>query len=263
MSLAQAALLGLIQGVAEWLPVSSEGVVTAAHALAFGGKLTDAVAFSLWLHLGTMLSVLAALKTEAYDIVRSTLRRPRCPSPILTFLVIATLTSGPIGLLLLVGLEEFSQRIGAIAMVVIGIMMTVTGALLLQNPRAGLRTRNDLTWLDAVLTGVAQGIAALPGLSRSGLTMSALLSRGIDRREGLTISFLLSVPASLGAGVYAAIDTGAYASPEAVVALGVAAVSGFVTIRALLKLAERINFGWFAVIVGIVIISGAVWQLLV
>lgn len=261
MTLAEAVLLGLIQGLAEWLPVSSEGAVTAVYSLAFGADLPDAVNFSLWLHLGTMLSALVALRSDALDVLRDIARRPSAPSPMTAYLVLATLVSAPIGFLMLVGLFESSERVGAAAMVGVGLLTLATGAILLRSGASGSRTRDDLTWPDSVLTGVAQGLAALPGLSRSGLTIGALLSRGLDRREALTLSFLLSIPASAGAGLYAAISAGLYASPEAAVALAVSALTGFAAIRALMSVASRLNFGWFVLLMGAGITAGALWQL--
>jgi len=78
--------------------------------------------------------------------------------------------------------------------------------------------------LDAALTGIAQGLSTLPGLSRSGLTVSALLARQVDRREALVLSFLLSIPASLGAGLYSAYDGEIYTSGSAIVAVVVAVI---------------------------------------
>ena len=263
MSFAEAALLGLIQGLAEPLPVSSQGVVTVVYAWLFDATLTDSVAFSLWLHMGTAFSVVAAFRRDVTDLLRDTLSRPTRPTATVNFLVIATVVSAPLGFLALAGLFEFSDRIGTTAMGAVGVMMLATGTLLLRRRSGGTRTRDDVTWLDALATGVAQGLATLPGLSRSGLTVSTLLWRKVDRSEALALSFLLSVPASLGAGIYGALKTNAYASPEALVALATAAVVGFVAIRALIKLAERVNFGWFVIIVGGSIVAGVVWETLI
>ena len=82
----------------------------------------------------------------------------------------------------------------------------------------------------------------------------------MDRREALVLSFLLSIPASLGAGLYSAYDGEIYTSGSAIVAVVVAAAVGFVTIRALMTVAERVNFGLFVVVVGLSIIGGALWQ---
>ena len=260
MTLAEAALLGFVQGVAEWLPVSSEGVVAAIQTLAFGADAADAVAFSLWLHLGTALAALAALRKDAAEIARSVLRDPAHPTRAAAFLAVATLTSAPLGLALLAGLGGFSERLGGLAMALVGALMVVTGVLLLRGRRGGgARTREDVGALDAALVGAAQGLAALPGLSRSGLTVSALLWRGVDRREALSLSFLLSVPASAGAGLYAALDSGLQTSPAALLALAVSAAVGFVSVRALMGLARRVNFGWFALAAGATIAAGGTW----
>ena len=261
MTFAEAALLGAVQGIAEWLPISSEGVVAAIQTLALGAELSDAVAFSLWLHLGTALAALIALRKDAADAARNVLRNPTRPTPATAFLAVATLVSAPLGLAALAGLDGFSERAGGLAMIPVGALMMLTGAVIMRGRRraVGVRTREDVGMLDAALTGIAQGLAALPGLSRSGLTVSALLWRGVDRRDALALSFLLSVPASVGAGLYAALDSGMAMSAPALVALAVSAAVGFAAVRALMNLAERINFGWFALTVGAAITAGGAW----
>ena len=258
MTLAEAALLGLIQGMAEWLPVSSEGVLTIVQYRAFGAPLSDAVEFSLWLHLGTMLSSLAAFRSDIWNVIREIAGRPASPSPMTAYFILATLSSAPLGFLLLVGLFEFSGIVGSVSMAAVGLLMLITGVVLTKSKSSGTRTRDDVRWPDAILTGIAQGLAALPGLSRSGLTVSALLWRGVDRREALALSFILNIPASMGAGLYAAVSADYYASPEAAVALAVSALTGFVTIKALMSVARRLNFGWFVLVLGAGIIVGAI-----
>ena len=155
-------------------------------------------------------------------------------------------------------------------MAAVGVLMLVTAALLHfgrgrgSSPSlpAGRRDRGSVTWKDAALTGIAQGFAALPGLSRSGLTLAALLGRGIDRGDALTMSFLLSIPVSIGAGVFAGLRSGAHASPEAIAALAAAAAVGFFSIRGLLKVARRVNFGLFVAVAGVVVMAGGLWQAL-
>ena len=256
----EAALLGLIQGITEWLPVSSEGVVTAVHTFAFDSSLDEAVAFSLWLHLGTVFSVLLALRVEIVQVARDAGASPLKPTRFVVFLVVGTLVSGAVGFPLLVGLNEVSDRFGALAMGIVGVLMLVTGGVQIAGRESGVRTRDDASLIDAALTGIAQGFAALPGLSRSGLTVAVLLARNVDRREALVLSFLLSVPASLGAGFYAALSDDVAMSGSAFVAVAVAAVVGFATIRALMAVAERVNFAYFVMAVGVSIVAGAVWQ---
>ena len=138
--------------------------------------------------------------------------------------------------------------------------MLLTAALIFAGRMATWRRRGGVNQVDAVLTGAAQGFAALPGLSRSGLTIAALLGRGIDRSDAITLSFLLSIPVSIGAGIYAGVRSGAHTSPESVIALVTAAVVGYVSIRALPKVAQRVGIGWFVAGAGLVIIVGGLWQ---
>ena len=294
-----AAVLGLIQGLAEWLPVSSEGVVAGVYALIFDASLDEAVGFALWLHVGTVPSVLIALRRDIIDIVREFLTRPQTPSPTVQFLVVATLVSGVVGLPFLLTLSDISSVGGTAATGLIGCFMLVTGFLQLKSttsvipakagihPRRGAslspgkqfvmllalisrwiwfhlrrhgaddHVRDELTLIDSLLVGVAQGLAVIPGLSRSGMTVAALLSRRVDRKRALTLSFLLSVPASLAASIYVGIDSGLVFEAEAVLAACVAFVVGLLTIKALMAAAAKMNLGWFVTAVGAVMIVGA------
>lgn len=253
-------ILGILQGVTEWLPVSSEGVVAAFYGFVLDRPLAEAVTFALWLHLGTVMSVLAVFWRTLWDIAKEVFSTPKNPPRLFWFLLVSTLVSVVIGFPMLLVLDDISGRFGAAAMGIIGLFMFVTGGLQLRKRDIGERTREELSILDAVVAGVAQGFAVLPGLSRSGLTVAALLTRRIERREALVLSFLMSVPVSLGAGLYSSLDTGLLASGEALVAMGVAAVVGLISIKALLAVAERINFALFVLIVGAAILSGATWQ---
>ena len=157
----------------------------------------------------------------------------------------------------------------------VGLMMVATGALQLRRVRpdvAGqgnhkgcpygldVRGHTDLTAVDALAAGAAQGLAALPGLSRSGLTIAALLGRRVERGEALVLSYLMSIPASLGAGVIALADGGMASTWPALAAAAVACGVGLVTIRALLAFAQRVNLGGFVAAAGVVMVAGAVWQ---
>lgn len=253
-------ILGFLQGTTEWLPVSSEGVVAFVGSFFFGRSLSEAVAIALWLHLGTVISALVVLRSEVLGLVRGALTSPLRPSPLLRFIVVSTLVSAVVGFPLLLTLDEFSTRVGAAAMGIIGLMMFITGGLQLRRKEDGTRKREDLSYKDALLAGIAQGLAALPGLSRSGLTVSALLARHIDRREALVLSFLMSIPASLGAGIFSAREGGSLEASSALAAMIVAAVVGLFTIRILLSVVERVNFAKLVIIVGVFMIAGAALQ---
>ena len=253
----EALLLGLLQGVLEWLPVSSEGVIVLAHSIVLEGDLAEGIDYALWLHIGTAPSAIVAFRGDVAGILRDVLTKPAKPSPLTAFLFLSTLVSGMIGLPLLLFLTEIAAGLGYAAMVVVGVALLVTGALQLRRPSAGARTRADLSGVDGLLAGVSQGLSVVPGLSRSGLTVAALLWRKVDRREALVVSFLMSVPASMGAATYAWMSGSFSISAEALAAAAVAFVTGLVTIRALVEVAERVNFGVFLLAAGAAIVAGA------
>lgn len=255
-----ALLLGVLQGLAEWLPVSSEGVVTATYAFIFDRPFGDAITYALWLHLGTVVSALIVFRKEVGEIFRDFFANPRSPTPLFRYLFVATLISGAIGFPLIVMVKDLSGAASATAMALVGGMMLITGVMQLRRPEQGGRARTDISVKDAAFVGIAQGFAVLPGLSRSGLTVSALLARRVDKKEALVLSFLMSIPASLAGALYASIDSGLSTSGTAIAAAGVAAVVGLVTIRALLVMAQRINFGLFVIIVGASVLAGASFQ---
>jgi undecaprenyl-diphosphatase len=253
-------LLGLIQGITEWLPVSSEGLVTASATFLLDKSLEDAIGISLWLHLGTALAALLSFKVEILNLTKGFMSNPSCLKGEIGFLFLGTAVSALIGLPLLLFAGEIFQSDPTINgtqtfTALIGIFMIVTGVILLRSKRSGKRKRNDSGTIDAMFTGTAQGFSVLPGLSRSGLTVSVLLARGMDRRDALTLSFLLSIPAGIGAGLYTVFSTGIILSPEHLVAVGMSFITGLVTIRILLKLADRINFGIFVISVGMLLAS--------
>lgn len=251
-------ILGLLQGIFEWLPVSSEGVVTIVNNLVFNSSLNDALRFALWLHLGTVISVLVVFRKELIGILRELVEKPTDLSPLTKYLIVATITSGVIGFPLLVSITKLSSSYGTVAMGLVGAGMLVTGSLQLRKKEEGTRGQDKINMVDGVVAGIAQGFAVLPGISRSGLTVAALLYRNVDRREALVLSFLMSVPASLGAGLYSSIDGGLFTSKVALVAMLVAAVVGLVTIKALIAVAHRVNFGLFVIIAGSAILAGSV-----
>lgn len=257
-----AALLGFLQGIFEWLPVSSEGVVAAAYTLLEDGTFGEGVGYALWLHIGTVPAALIVFRREVAGVLKNVVVTPTRPSPMTHFLLLSAGVSAVVGLPILIGLTEGSDRVGVAAMALIGGLMLVTGLVLLRRKVVGSRSTGGLRWIDGALAGVAQGAAALPGLSRSGLTVAALLTRGLDRKDALVLSFMMSIPASLGAAAYAATDHSVTFSQESLVAALIAFVTGLATIKFMLALARRINFGPFVISIGAVMLVGSLWQLI-
>ena len=253
-------LLGVVQGVTEWLPVSSEGVTAIVIGSFSDRPFRTVIAYALWLHVGTALSASVAFRGEIFGLFRDLMPASRQRSNLFIFLVIASVISGVVGIPILIILESLSSYVGISAMAIVGILMIITGGVQFRKPVTGVRGLNDVSRTDAVLAGLVQGLCILPGLSRSGLTIAVLLVRQIDRRDALVISFLMSIPASVGAGIYILVTKGTVIGGEEMLGALVAFLVGLATIKILLRLSERVSFGLFMTLVGIFIVSGAIWQ---
>ena len=249
-SLVLAVLLGVVQGVLEWLPVSSEGGVALALSLVTGESGGVSTRFALVLHVGTAVAAFAYYRGELFDIARDAPDwRPRAAfdatNADLSFLGVATLTSGVVGIgVYLLFREVVSELAGGGFVAAVGALLVVTGLVQRVAETYGLGEREWPDPLDAVLVGAMQGLALLPGVSRSGTTVSVLLLRGHDGEGALRLSFLLSIPASLGAGLLVVLGDGVPAvSPlAAVLALVASAVVGYLTVGALVALVRRVAF---------------------
>lgn len=244
-----AVVVGLIQGLLEWLPVSSEGAV-ALVLTALDGDPAVATQFALFLHAGTAVAAtvyyrgtLAAVLSDVPDWrPRSAFREPTAD---LSFYAIATGVSVVVGLGGYLALSELVSAVAGGAFVaLIGGLLVGTGLLMRTAESRARSTRDHPNGVDAVLVGILQGVAVLPGVSRSGTTVSALLLRGHGGGDSLELSFVLSIPAAFGAGVLVVLDDGvpAIGASEAVGALAISAVVGYLTVDALTRVVERVAF---------------------
>lgn len=241
--------LGVIQGVAEWLPVSSSGLLVLAQTRLFGQTdLSGMVKFSLFLHAGTFLAAVIYFRREIVDLFQLD------KSPLRRFLVIATLVSGGLGFLFfqfLTNLESLTKLTAKLISVGIGILLVVTGALQIRTDGGGQRRVNDLNPLDALLFGLAQGLAVLPGFSRSGLTVAVLLFRKIEKYTALKVSFLGGLPIIFAGNILLNVDKFNWDNGY-LIGMIIALIFGLLTIHTLLKLAKKVNFGYFVTAFGLI-----------
>lgn len=260
MSLLSSFLLGLIQGVAEFLPISSSGHLAIAqnlfHIQAAG---EENLFFTVLLHLGTLIAVFAAYWRDIVDMIREFFRcisdlvhhrsLPHTPpARRLMLLVIA----GTLPLAVVLPFQNVLESLSG-NMIFIGCALIFTGALLFFSDRVrrGRKTEKTATLGDTLLVGAAQAIATCPGISRSGMTICAGTFLGFERSYAVRFSFLLSIPAVLGAtlleGVKAARGTQPLPPLSAcLVGIATAAVVGYLCIRLLRMIASKGKFGWFA-----------------
>lgn len=263
MEVWQAIVLGIVQGLTEFLPVSSSG-----HLIIFPwlfGWENGGLAFDASLHLGTLMAVLVYFWRELWNMIAVI---PYALSKPLTILkgaagesdrdswaklgllvVIASIPGAIVGLLFEAEIDEFfhTDENSSRAIAVIATMLIVLGVVLLIAERVGTRRRDvsDMNWVDAFFVGIGQALAALlPGTSRSGATLTAGLLRGLKRGEAARFSFLAGIPLILGAGlksVVGAIEEGMTSTEVTNFLVGgiSAALVGFVTIWGLLQFLQR------------------------
>ena len=251
-------LLGLVQGLAEFLPISSSGHLSIAQNL-LGLNTEIPEFFDVLLHLGTLVAVFVAYWRDICDmvaelihgvgdLVHGTTPRQVPPARRLILLIIV----GTLPLLILLPIHKQVQALSN-NMVFIGAALVVTGFLLFACDlvRKGKKTERTATIADVLVVGLGQAIATMPGISRSGMTITTGCFMGFERKFAVRFSFLLSIPAVLGANILSlkdALDTGIIWAevPMYVVGVITAAVVGYACIRLLRLVAEKGRFGAFA-----------------
>jgi undecaprenyl-diphosphatase len=239
MDVFQAAVLGLVQGITEWLPVSSKAMVTLSGKFLFGMPYQEALATAIFLHIGTLIAATIYLRKDLIQVLRSIFEKGADKS-MLKFLVVATLMTGVVAMPLLFfalnnDLPEYLFTI------VIGGFLLVTAFL--QKNRKDAKMKTVLGVKKGLITGFFQGLAGIPGMSRSGTTITALIYQKVPMKDAMRVSFVMSIPAVLGAELALPFLKGGF-SPgiSEMVGVAVSGVVGFLTIGALLKLAAGANF---------------------
>ncbi len=261
MTIFQALVLGLIQGLTEFLPVSSSAHLALAPYL-FGWQ-DPGLAFDVALHFGTLVAVLWFFRREWGQLIAAavsivTTRKVDTPEKKrVLFLILATIPGAVGGLLLEKKAETVfrAPALTATALIVVGIILWVVDKFASQE-----RKLDGMNWLDALLIGCAQVIALIPGVSRSGSTITAARALKFDRESAAVFSFLMSMPIIAAAVVLKAPEVLKQGGLGIEVVIGVlaSAISGWLAISVLLRYVSRHSYGVFAlyrVVLGVVVLA--------
>jgi undecaprenyl-diphosphatase len=251
VSIIQAVFLGFIQGVTEWLPISSSGHLALVQHY-FG--ISVPVAFDVLLHIGTASVIFFVFRDEIKKIILSLFyKKYQEYRKILLYVFIGSLATAIIGFIGKDFFKGFFTNISAI-----GAMLIFTSIILFASKFHVSGKKKEIDSTDSLLIGLAQGLAIIPGISRSGTTISMALIRGIDREEAAKFSFILSLPAVLGAGLLewqnlVEYNIGLY---PALIGLITAIIVGYTSLKTLLRILKDNRFhyfGWYCAILGSII----------
>jgi len=281
ISIIQALLLGAVQGIAEWLPISSEGITMFLMINAFGKNPSDAISYAIFLHFGTMLAAILKFKGDFSHILASFARKNRRKNSMLSIILIATLFTGLTAVPLYIAIKYGSVAVsGKVFSLLIGALLILTGFILgaperrerserrrgesgvgesggssKRSESGAYRRAEELSHFESALLGAAQGCAILPGISRSGTTIAFLLLRKIRQEDALKISFIISVPAVLGAVFIDLIGNAQNFNLIIGISMLISSfIFGYATIDVLLRFASIVKFSKFCISIGLIAI---------
>lgn len=245
-------IAGVLQGLLEWIPVSSSGQLLIVLKLLLGDSpfLYDYIMF---LHLGTMLALVVRFREDLMGIMACLPEafgrggKRRCARDA-ELLLIATVFTALTGFPAYVLAESLSLYPAKMLLLFIGMLLIITALITSREPVGDSR---QLSRLDSAILGLAQGLSGLPGLSRSGITISALLLRRIKQEVAVRWSYLASVPAIVGALVLSILYTRPVISLQILLpGLASSFVSGYASLSLMLDLSRKMNFSQFTLLVG-------------
>ena len=238
---------GVLQGVFEWIPVSSEGIVSFVLRNYFGRTFNEAFNISIFLHLGTVLSSIYYFRNDIKKIwTTQTAQDFRFTSFIFLATLLSFLVAGPLYLIISI----FETEIG-FGSFLIGSMLIITGLIQVFGKKLGKREYQDIRIKDAWLPGVLQGFSIIPGISRSGVTLFGMLTNGFNVEAGFKASFLMAIPVVIIADIFLGVVNNFFFRPEYLLGAAVSFFVGLFSIKALLSVSKKYNFGVICIILGL------------
>jgi undecaprenyl-diphosphatase len=254
-------ILGAVQGIAEWLPVSSEAMIILVKNNFFsdGMNFSEMIAFAIFLHLGTLFAVVVYYRKKILQLCNQFLNYKKLhkeDKQYINFIIIATAVSGVLGMILLKLVEKYNEFFSHETAInyIVALFLIITAVLLFISENQKINKNIFLTKKRAFITGLFQGLAAIPGISRSGSTVAGMGLLMIDKERALELSFILSVPIVLLANVVLNYSEFSHFNINHGIALASAFIFGLVTIELLLRIVRRIRFSYFVGIFAILLL---------
>lgn len=269
MSIIEAIIIGIIQGATEFLPISSSGHLVLLPQI-FQMTNPDLTLIGL-VHVGTLLAVLIYFRQDLWNIITAVLQGLYQRQPFATtdakmgwLIVAGSIPVAIVGLLFADFFEEVfgSPRVAAGFLLVTAVLLVLGERLL-----SGQKKMSEMSWTDAIVVGLFQMMALFPGVSRSGSTIVGGLARGLDRSTAARFSFLLGIPAIMGAGLQAVLaiftENAQFSASVYIFSFMAAAVSGYACIHWLLTWVKNHTLYGFAVYVALISISYLIYSFVV
>ncbi|MEK6256121.1 MAG: undecaprenyl-diphosphatase UppP [Chloroflexota bacterium] len=268
MTLFQAILLGIVQGITEFLPISSSGHLVIVPYL-FGWQLLEQeiFVFDVLVQLGTLLAVILYYWSDLTGILRAWLQGIAKRTPFADekarlgwYLIVATIPAGIVGLALK---DQVEAAFSSITSTAVGMLLTAGLLLFAEWSNKHARPQSKIDWWDAIIIGVYQALAIFPGVSRSGSTITGGMLRDLDRQSAAKFSFLMAVPVMLAAGGIAVLDLIevpdlASFLPNLIAGFAAAAVVGYAAIAWLLRFLSSHsvrNFAIYLLVVAVLLLG--------
>jgi len=264
-------IIALIQGLFEWLPISSSGQVIIVSTKFFGISTENAFSLAIWLHLGTAIAVLLKFRGDYLRILKTIIQKgsnvEESDIKKRNWIIFATIGTGITALPLyfifkLIFLNAFEPIQGDLITLFISGLLILTGIIIIKTRKisGNLNIRNisrNKVRKDSSLSGLVQGFSVLPGISRSGVTVSAILLQKYEQNNALRLSFLMSVPVVIASIIVDILFGegsifGTLNLITIVITTFVSFSMGYLTIELLLRIAKKINFGYFCVSYGVI-----------
>jgi len=246
-------ILGIIQGLTEWLPISSQGQVMLVILNFFKSmSVEQALQYSIWLHLGTASAATYYFKEDILQMIKTIPKDIKRKNSVTVFLLIATLISGALGFFIYNFIKGFDSLNLNSLMALIGFFLIISGLLqLIAKNKSKIRNIKDLKPLDGIILGLVQSFSIIPGISRSGITTSFLLFRKFQNHAALKLSYLMSIPVVIGAEVGMGMTENVNIDINSLlIAVITSFVVGLLSLKFFMKIAQKVNFGIFCLVFG-------------